>query len=119
MLPQTAPELLVMILTEEGRAGLDKLAEITKCGAVATMDPRITAALKWIKTLPPGPIQRWLVHLDAEGGCQSCPFETQIMSGLCGLDLYTGAGEHACTYDTAPETCQLRRGPALVDGVLP
>jgi hypothetical protein len=35
------------------------------------------------------------------------------MTGLCGLDLYTGAGEHACTYDTAPETCQLRRGPVL------
>jgi hypothetical protein len=107
-----------MILTEEGRAGLDRLAEIAKCGDSGMRDPRITAALKWIETLPPGPMLRWLVHLDE--ACGGCPFEDLYRLGpICGLSLQFEQEELTCTYDKAPETCPLRQGPVLVDGVLP
>lgn len=109
-----------MRLTADGVAGLRRLAETVRIAPEGRRDPQLEAAAAFIDTLPDGPIERWIVHTaPGDGGCTSCPFETQISSGLCGLALYLGDGELACCYDEPPEGCRLRQGPVLVDGVAP
>jgi hypothetical protein len=108
-------------LTKEAREGLTKMVSVADCGEPALRDPKVTAAMAWIESLPADiGIDAWKVYLGKDlGGCTSCPFETQIVTGLCGLALYLGDGERACQYDEAPEWCRLRSGGVLVVGAMP
>jgi hypothetical protein len=105
-------------LTPEAREGLAKMVAVADCGKPGLRDPKMTAAMAWIESLPEGGVEPWEQHVDT--GCTGCLFASGHTRSVCRAPG-SGIGpisERLCVHGApAPDWCPLRAGGVLVVGV--
>jgi hypothetical protein len=101
-------------LTKEAREGLTKMVAVADCGKPGLRDPKMTAAMAWIESLPEGPIDPWPIRLDSN--CAGCPLGDHGGGHFCQLSWVLDCEERPCDYETVPQWCRLRSGGVLVVG---
>lgn len=85
------------------------MVAVVDCGKPGLRDPKMTAAMAWIESLPEGAIEAWKVQLT---GCYpgGCPFAWDSQCAMVD-GLQTAA--------PPPDACPLRSGGVLVVGAMP